>query len=251
VSDSCVRKVAMVLTGIVGLLALATGPVSADQDGPNEPDMICGTCEPGGGPPGPTRILTVYPRLQGTNLCGPASGQVIINFTRGIGFSNKDGENAATNYKVQSEIKDAMHTDGSGTDRWGYTDGLDAYALKPAGTIWDPFGGLSGGDKLYSKIVTDIWTYGVPMAVAVIPHPSGSNAYLPSWPNVATTPHWIAVHGYEGGTTWTNSNAQMVWFADSSGNGGVEKGKSWSVGALKLWKVNDANQASGVWLKAQ
>jgi hypothetical protein len=248
------RRNALPLAAAMTLSFAAALPVVAADAPPDlaEPDMTCGTCDPGGGDPGPPasrRILDAWARAQVNGYyCGPASGQVIINHSWGISVDaiNSGAKGEPKNKYTQLAIADAMRTTKAGTDRFGVRDGLRALARTPAGLTWRKFDGLTKGQELHDKIVEDIWTYSTPMAIAVNPHDKNTDYHLPSFPKECGCQHWIAVYGYDG--FWAdNPDKATVWYTESAGNGDMKPGP-YAVDARTLWKVNRDNAGSGVWL---
>jgi len=87
-------------------------PMYACEFDPCEGDP---TWPPPGGP-SPAKTLGTKARQQNNYYyCGPASGQVVINWTRGIVNGNNDGEDATTNWRRQSKIAQWMSTTSAGT----------------------------------------------------------------------------------------------------------------------------------------
>jgi hypothetical protein len=66
--------------------------------------------------------------------CGPAAGQVVINWSRGYFFDNLNGENASTNWRKQSTLAGWMGTNDQ-TGTWG---GSLAAALNRSDAVLKP-----------------------------------------------------------------------------------------------------------------
>lgn len=183
------------------------------------PDVFCEgdpPCLPGGAPS--SRVLLAYARQQDNcAYCGPASGQVAINFSRGIFYSDTNGDSTAHNYKTQPVIASAMGTSlNGGTTGSGVKNGLNAYAQLPAGFI---YAWQSAGDAeyLYSLLIADVYEYSMVMVLPVRPHQPGATYWLSSWPLAASSSgHYIALHGYRNFWSDASPRQAIAYYADSA-----------------------------------
>lgn len=95
-------------------------------------------------------------------------------------------------------------------------------------------------------MVADVSNWSMPVILAVAPHDQNSSYFLPSWPDPWTTSgHFIAIPGYSGSWSGTDTGA-TVFYVESSGDGGMGPGR-YSVGGLTAWKVNNRNGSKIVW----
>jgi len=198
--------------------------------------------------PAPSVILEARARRQSTSFwCGPAAGQVVINYTRGYVFSSLNGDSTTTNWKTQDTIAGWMKT----TESSGTLGGNLAAALNRPDAVLKPLADWSylyatnaDGADMHAKIVTDVWKYAMPLLIAVKPHGADADYFLPSWPKELQAKHWITIYGYDG--LWDGTDDPQVYYTESSGNGGKGPG-SYTVGALTMWKVNQYNAKTIVW----
>jgi hypothetical protein len=231
--------------------------------------MICADCEDGGGtdpdvpdegsgssegstgfvPPSNSDVLDVRARRQSTNYwCGPASGQVVINHSRGVVFDSKDGDSAATNFKTQGTIASWMKT----TQSTGTLGGNLAAALNRPDAVLKPvpdwtylYAKNGDGADMHGKVVADVHLYGMPLVIAVKPHKDSAEFFLPSWPREAPgAKHWVVIYGYDG--LWDGTAGPDLYYAESAGNGTKNPGL-YEVDSLTMWKVNQYNASTIVW----
>jgi hypothetical protein len=181
--------------------------------------------------------------------CGPASGQVVVNWSRRVfvtTLTKAGAEDPALNWKKQSTIAGYMGTTTSGTGGAALAAGLNNpnAVLKPVAN-W-AYDYVSTGTKLnfHNMVVTDVAKFSMPLVLATAPHQAnaGSN-YLESWPQVHDgAHHWITLRGYNGlpGT----SGATISYNDSSAGYGGGTGTYDDTVSVL--WQVNDWNQGGHI-----
>lgn len=211
------------------------------------PQFVCPTVECDG--PGiPEKVvLNAFARQQSTCwYCGPASGQVLINYSWNVFNAAPGGASTTTNKVKQSVIADAMDTTTAGTNASKVASGLNDLAKRPSGFAY--FSTDNGGSpsSLYSKLITDVWEYDMGMIMLVRPHEAGAAHWLSSWPNAIHAGHYIAVHGYDGYYTTSSPRHAKAYYADSSG------GCSGSTGIFRdpivdLYSVNEDHSGIVVW----
>ena len=101
------------------------------------------------------------------------------------------------------------------------------------------------GADMHSKVVTDLGSFSMPVVIAVKPHPTDAEYFLPSWPReLPGGKHWITIYGYAG--MWDGTDDPQIYYTESAGNGSQGPG-SYHVGALTMWKVNQYNAKTIVW----
>lgn len=224
-----------------------------DGDVPADGGTIPGSGSSGGTtgstPPPNSAVLQVRARHQSTVFwCGPASGQVVINYSRGYFYDSLNGDSVATNWKTQSTIAGWMKT----TESTGTLGGNLAAALNRPDAVLKPtsdwsylYARNSDGGDMHAKVVADIHLFAMPVLIAVKPHKTDAAYWLPSWPREAGgAKHWIVIYGYEG--LWDGSDGPTVYYTESAGNGNKNPG-SYTVGSLTMWKVNQYNASTIVW----
>jgi hypothetical protein len=201
------------------------------------------------GPEGPTpsRTLGTKARQQINNyFCGPAAGQVVINWTRGITSGNNNGEDPTTNWRKQSKIAEWMGTTTAGTGGAGVASGLNHpnAVLKPAPEWVYSYAVTGTPEEFHNKVVTDIDAWEMPLILATAPHLTGAGIYhLSSWPNVAPgAHHWIVIRGYDG--LWGSANP-VIRYQDSAGRYGGATGAFQDLSAV-VWQVNEWNQGGHI-----
>ena len=197
--------------------------------------------------PTPAKTLMTKARQQNNwYYCGPATGQVVINWSRGIINGNNDGEDLTTNWRRQSKIAVWMSTTTAGTGGANLATGLNNTnaVLKPT-VDWTYIYADNGTmQDFYNKVVTDIDRFGMPLVLATAPHLSGAGVnFLESWPNVAPgAHHWIVIRGYDG--LWGGAS-QIIKYQDSSaGFGGATGAFDDSISVV--WNVSKLNQGGHV-----
>jgi hypothetical protein len=197
-------------------------------------------------PPAPSIAKTLGTKARQQNnyyFCGPASGQVVVNWTRGITSGNNDGEDPTTNWKRQSKIAEWMHTTTAGTGGANLAVGLNNPngVVKPTSDWIYAYAEIGTTQEFWSKVVTDIDGYAMPLVLATAPHLTGAGSfYLESWPNVAPgAHHWIVVRGYDG------TAGQILKYQDSSGAFGGATG-AFDDSLAVMWQVSVWNQGGHV-----
>jgi hypothetical protein len=217
---------------------------------PTLPPTPAPTPTPTGPPPAPPVAKTLATRARQQNnwyYCGPASGQVVINWSRGIISGNNDGEDLTTNWRRQSKIAEWMGTTTAGTGGASLAIGLNnpnAVAKPTADWIY-AYADNGTALQLYQKIVTDVATFAMPLVLATAPHISGAGVYfLESWPTVAAgAHHWIVLRGYDG--AWGDPNAISIKYQDSSAGYGGGTG-AFDDSLAVIWQVSKWNQGGHV-----
>jgi hypothetical protein len=222
------KKLAMAAAvGAVGKTA-AESTLGATQTVPCEFDPCEGTptWPPAGGPSEAKTLMTKARQQNNWYFCGPATGQVVINWSRGIINGNNDGEDTTTNWRRQSKIASWMGTTTAGTGGANLATGLNNPngVLKPTSDWVYAYADNGSMHDLFNKIVTDIDGFGMPLVLATAPHQSGAGQYyLESWPNVvAGAHHWIVVRGYIG--LWGSTDPIVIKYQDSSAGYGGSTG---------------------------
>jgi hypothetical protein len=199
--------------------------------------------------PGNHVVLAVRARHQSTVYwCGPASGQVVINYSRGYVYDSLNGDSAATNWKTQATIAAWMKT----TESQGTLGSNLAAALNRTDAVKRPipewsylYARNSDAQDLHSKVVADVSQFAMPLVIAVMPHKSAAAYWLPSWPRDAgNAKHWIVIYGYDG--LWDGTQSAQVYYTESAGNGSRNPGQ-YVVDSYTMWKVNRYNASTIVW----
>jgi hypothetical protein len=178
--------------------------------------------------------------------CGPAAGQVVINWTRGITSGTTNGEDPSTNWRTQTVIGVWMKTNILGTGGANLAGGLNNVnaVLKPRGDWVYAYDNNGSKDALLSKIVTDIDGFGMPLVLATAPHKNNAGAYyLRSWPNAFDDAHhWITLRGYDASAGMGNP---VIRYQDSAGGYGGTTG-SFDDALSVMWQVSYWNQGGHV-----
>jgi hypothetical protein len=207
-------------------------------------------CEDVGPPPwppvaGPPAAKTLGTKARQQNnyyFCGPATGQVVINWSRGIINGNNDGEDPTTNWRRQSRIAEWMRTTTSGTSGANLAIGLNNpnAVLKPTPDWVYAYADNGSVQELYDKIVTDIAGFNMPLVIATAPHISGAGSnFLESWPYVVNgARHWIVIRGYDG--VWGGSTPILIKYQDSSAGYGGSTG-AFDDTVQVMWQVSRWN----------
>jgi hypothetical protein len=178
----------------------------------------------------PQGFVSVEARDQTKALyCGPATGQVIANYSWAMG--------AGLNKYTQAQIASWMQTDlNGGTSAPYLEDGLERATQgsprRPAGWDWvvidvrDRDNDGHTGDELQGYVRSNVSNSKMPLAIPVKPHDPNSRFYLISWPKpVVSVGHWIAAYGWVGNYTGTTS--ARIYYTDSSKDEGGSTGKFW------------------------
>lgn len=225
------------------------GGAGDDSDSPSIPGSATTGGTTGFITPKNRVILEVHARHQMTVFwCGPASGQVVINYSRGYDSSLLNGDSTATNWRSQATIANWMKTNESqgtlGSNIAAALNRPDA-VLKPIPEWSYLYARNSDGEDLDSKVVADVSQFAMPVLIAVMPHKSDAAYWLPSWPRDAgNAKHWIVIYGFDG--LWDGSAGPQVYYTESAGNGSKNPG-NYVTDALTMWKVNQYNASTIVW----
>jgi len=200
---------------------------------------------PGG--PSPSKTLATRPRQQNNYyFCGPAAGQVVINWTRGIISANTNGEDLSTNWRRQSKIATWMGTNTLGTGGANLAAGLNNSngVLKPTADWIYTYADNGTMQAFFSKVLTDVDGFGMPLVLATAPHLANAGVnYLESWPKeYPGAHHWIVVRGYDG--LWGDASI-VIKYQDSSGGFGGATG-SFDDSLSVVYQVSKANQGGHV-----
>jgi hypothetical protein len=200
-------------------------------------------------PSGPSRAKTLATRARQQNnyyFCGPASGQVVINWTRAITSTNNNGEDGTTNWRRQSKIATWMNTTTAGTGGANLAVGLNNSngVLKPTADWVYTYAENGTMQAFFNKIVTDIDGFGMPLVLATAPHMANAGVdYLESWPReYPGAHHWIVVRGYDG--LWGDARILIKYQDSSAGFGGATG--SFDDSLSVVYQVSKANQGGHV-----
>ena len=197
-------------------------------------------------PPPSSYYLDTRTREQDNDYyCGPASGQVVINFTRGYLYDNLDGENTSTNWRTQATLAGWMGTTQSGgTNGSGIVAGLNHNngAVEPYSNFY-VYQHSDSGLEFDGKITAAIAGYDMPVVPDVMPHKANADYFLPGWPDeVPGAKHWIVIRGYDG--LWDGTDNPQAYFNDSSSEIGPGRRHT---GLLTMWMVTNYLYGKVVW----
>jgi len=178
----------------------------------------------------PQGYLAVEARDQiAGHYCGPATGQVIANYSWAMG--------SGLNKYTQTRIAGWMQTDVYGGTcapllEVGLENATWGSPRRPAGWDWvvtdvrDRDGDGHTGDELQSYIRSNVSGSKMPLAIPVKPHSPTSHYYLVSWPKPVSSPgHWIAAYGWY--SAYTGTDFARIYYTDSSKDEGGSTGKFW------------------------
>jgi hypothetical protein len=201
--------------------------------------------------------LLTYARDQNNYYyCGPATAQVIINYSRGVFSANPNRERAVTIYKVQSEIAKALLWWNPDRQRWENTNtikqtnavmlknGLNELAKLPSGFAYGVVK-TGTGPEWHAKIITDIYQWHMPFGVSV--GMTSKTRRLVSWDPISpgtAVAHWLAIRGYNG--LWDGTDTPQVLYNDSSAAQGGGTG-TYSDSSKKMWQLNTSHSNRIVW----
>lgn len=236
------------------LMVCADCSGGGDVDVTTDPDLaVEGSASTSGTtgfiPPSNRDVLDVRARRQSTTYwCGPASGQVVINYSRGYVYDSLNGDSSATNWKTQATIANWMKTAQS----TGTLGGNLAAALNRPDAVLKPvpewtylYAKNTDGQDMHGKVVADVHLFGMPLVIAVRPHKADADYFLPSWPKEAIgAKHWVVIYGYDG--LWDGTTDPILYYTESSGNGSKNPGL-YTVSSVTMWKVNQYNASTIVW----
>jgi len=217
------------------------------------PTYACGLdpCEgdptwpPPGGPSSAKTLGTKARQQNNYYYCGPATGQVVINWTRGIISGNNDGEDLSTNWRRQSRIAQWMGTTTAGTGGANLATGLNNPngVVKPTADWVYSYADNGTMAAFYEKVIVDIDAFGMPLVLATAPHLKDAVYYLSTWPKeVPGAHHWIVIRGYDG---LPGSPSQIIRYQDSSAGYGGSTGPASDTLAV-IYAVSKANQGGHV-----
>ena len=198
------------------------------------------------GPPAEKTLLTKARQQKNNYYCGPATGQVVINWSRGITSGNNDGEDPTTNWRTQTKIAQWMNTTTAGTGGANLAAGLNHQnaVLKPVPEWIYSYVDTGSREKFHNMVVTDIAGFGMPLVLATAPHigNAGEN-FLASWPKAAPgAHHWIVIRGYDG--LWGSPSPRIRYQDSSAGYGGGTG--AFSDYSSVVWQVNEWNQGGHI-----
>jgi hypothetical protein len=178
--------------------------------------------------PPPSGTLSVEARDQLRNTyCGPATGQVIANYTWAVG--------AGANRYTQDQIATWMSTNiNGGTDAFNLERGLERATVgaprRPANWDWvvinlrDHNGNGLVGDELHGYARSNISGSRMALAVPVKPHEPQAAIHLSSWPReIRSVGHWVPIYGWIG--IYDGSDSALLRYTDSSRDEGGSTGK--------------------------
>ena len=198
------------------------------------------------GPPTEKTLLTKARQQKNNYYCGPASGQVVINWSRGIISGNNDGEDPTTNWRTQTKIAQWMNTTTAGTGGANLAAGLNHQnaVLKPVPDWIYSYVETGSPERFHNLVVTDVAGFNMPLVLATVPHAANAGVnYLESWPRAAPgAHHWIVLRGYVG--LW-GSPSPVIKYQDSAGGYGGGTGAFADLSSV-LWQVNDWNQGGHI-----
>lgn len=219
----------------------AAGQVAADDGGEDALVAPALTARPA------IKILQTYARQQKTSYwCGPASAQVAINLSRGYFFTQTGGENAKTNFRLQSEIAAWANTTASaGTSGANLESALNRpkAILKPTPDWIYIFAAHGELESFYDLVLTDVAAYGMPLISLVRPNEPDKAHHLSSWDGPPIhAGHWIVLRGYSG----LDPSTATIFYNDSSE--GYQGGTgAFSDTALTMWKVSHYHSDMIIW----
>lgn len=162
--------------------------------------------------------------------CGPATGQVIANYT----WAMASGANKYT----QAKLAEWMKTDVNGFTNapelaLGLERGTANAPRRPFGWAWamtnleDANRNGTSADELQAYVQSNVSKSKMPLAIPVKPHDPRSAFNLSSWPDpVQSSGHWIAAYGWY--SYWTGTDFARVYYTDSSRDEGGSTGKFWN-----------------------
>lgn len=140
--------------------------------------------------------------------CGPAVGQVMSNYTWGMG--------AAQNKYSQAQIASWMRTEINRQTFLGdFIAGVNRATRRPSNFVYMQKHAPSFSNW-HNTIISGVYNWRLPLAAGVNPHPFGSNVWIVSWPQERNAAHYIELHGYEGYATTANGS-RWVFYSDTAG----------------------------------
>jgi hypothetical protein len=227
--------------------AIEQAQQASESGGDVSPSIVCNPYECGGPGVPETVKLSAYARQQSTCwYCGPASGQVAINYSWNYFYSSTAGGSTSTNKYKQSVIASAMHTNTDGTTGDNVAEGLNSLAKIPSGFIYAHKDNGGSASALYSKLITDVYEYDMVMVLLVRPHEPGASHWLSSWPTAIHAGHFIAAYGYDGYYSSDTPRHAQAYYADSSGTCSGTTGKFHDP-VVDVHHVNEQHSGTVVW----
>ena len=178
--------------------------------------------------PGDFLPVSARDQIRG-HYCGPATGQVISNYTWAVPLD--------VNKYSQGKIAVWMQTDANGgTSAHTMEDGLESATARaprrPAGWDWvvtylkDRDGDGWVGDQFHDYVRSNVSGSRMALAIPVLPHERNGRFHLSSWPNPVNSPgHWIAAYGWKG--LYDGTDFAKIFYADSSKDEGGSTGRFW------------------------
>ena len=178
----------------------------------------------------PSDFLGVSARDQTRgHYCGPATGQVIANYTWAVPLD--------ANKYSQNKIAAWMQTDANGgTSAHTMEDGLELATAgaprRPPNWDWvvtylkDSDRDGTVGDQLHDYVRASVSGSRMALAIPVLPHERNGRFHLRSWPNPVNSPgHWIGAYGWKG--LYDGTNFSRIYYTDSSEDEGGSTGRFW------------------------
>lgn len=184
-------------------------------------------------PPGcyaPQAYLSVAARDQTKSYyCGPATGQVISNYSWAVAAS----ADKYTQAMIAGWMKTELNRGTSAPElEAGLELGTQGSPRRAAGWNWvvldvfDRDRDGHTGDELHGYVRSNVSNAKMPLAIPVKPHDPKSHYYLVSWPRaVVSVGHWIAAYGWYG--HFTGTTFARIYYTDSSRDEGGSTGKFW------------------------
>jgi hypothetical protein len=140
--------------------------------------------------------------------CGPAVGQVMSNYTWGM--------SASQNKYSQSQIASWMRTEINRQTFLGdFIAGVNRATRRPSNFVYMQKHAPTFTDW-HNTIIAGVYTWRLPLAAGVNPHPTWADYYIISWPEPKNAAHYIELHGYEGYASTANGS-RFVYYSDTAG----------------------------------
>lgn len=140
--------------------------------------------------------------------CGPAVGQVMSNYSWGMG--------AAQNKYTQAQIASWMRTEINRQTFLGdFIAGVNRATRRPSNFVYLQKHAPSF-TNWHNTIISGVYNWRLPLAAGVNPHPTWADYYIISWPEPKNAAHYIELHGYEGYATTANGS-RWVFYSDTAG----------------------------------
>lgn len=218
------------IAGLTGASRLSAGcPTGVGMRGAAGPKLVCP------GTPPYSLVLATSPRQQlKSYYCGPATVQVVSNFSWGL---------SGTNRWSQGGISDSYtHTDAHG-ETWlpDMINGMNGTSRLPSGFVFAQKHNPTFSDW-HNTIITDVFNWQMALAAGVKPFISMSK-HLHSWPNSVFAKHYIALNGYSAYAWMANP---LAYYDDSSGGYGGTTG-AFSDPSPLVFDTMNANSGNMIW----